>query len=157
MKLEEAASILQSLVEGRDPSSGDELPADTVCQGAKVLRALLVGCTAIETVLARQKRRAQLPRRVGSTWTTEEDGKLRSGFQAGRSIETLASSHQRTPKSIQGRLERLNLIPSNPQAGFLRLPVSEGADGKSRSGRRRGAEHDRDRSPEVDGPHGGAK
>jgi hypothetical protein len=153
MKLEEAATILQTLVEGRDPSSGEELPADNVCQGTKVLRALLVGCTAIETVLARQRRRAQLPRRVGSTWTTEEDSKLRSGFQAGRSIESLASSHQRTPKSIQGRLERLNLVPPERRSSF-RFPASGAPDHESQGKQRGGAKPDRDQRSEADSPDG---
>jgi hypothetical protein len=128
----EAANILKSLVEGRDPSSGKELSADSVLQRASVIRALLVGHTAIETVLAREKRRAQLPERVGDTWSPEEDDRLRSGFQAGESIEALASSHERTPNAIQARLERLNLVPPDPNPKFARFPVSENTSDKPR-------------------------
>lgn len=101
-----------------------------MCQRAKVIRALLVGCAAIENSLARQKRRAQLPEHVGSTWTTEEDDKLRSGFQAGGTIEALASSHRRTRNSIRARLERLKLIAIDQSAAFLRFPVAESTGDK---------------------------
>jgi hypothetical protein len=128
----EAANILKSLIEGHDPSSGKELSADSVLQSASVLRALLVGHTAIETVLAREKRRAQLPVRVGDTWGPEEDDRLRTAFQAGESIEALASTHERTANAIQARLERLNLVPPDPNAKFLRFPVSENTNDRPR-------------------------
>jgi hypothetical protein len=145
MSPEDAAVILKSLVDGRDPTSGKELPPNTVYQRANVIRALLVGCSAIETCLAREKRRAQLPVRVGSTWSTEEDERLRAGFQAGQNIEALASEHQRTPNAIQARLERLNLVPLDERAKFLRFPVAGGAEPTPRKKRRRGSEHDADR------------
>jgi hypothetical protein len=153
MKPEEAATILQSLVDGRDPSSGKELPPDTVCQRATVIRALLIGNAAIESLLARQKRRACLPARVGSTWTGEEDEKLRSGFQAGRGIEVLALSHERTPKSIQGRLEMLGLTPPGQRATFLRSPPPGVQMKRSpRYKRVRGTKHDRDRDSDSRDP-----
>ena len=152
MKPEEAATILQSLVDGRDPSSGQELPADAVYQRAEVIRALLVGCAAIESSLARDKRRAQLPKRVGTAWTAEEDEKLRYGFQTDRSVEALASSHQRTPNSIRARLERLNLIPPEQRSTFPRFPFSEGADEKPRPRRRRAVRHDQARDPQSSKP-----
>jgi hypothetical protein len=144
----EAANILKSLVEGRDPSSGKELSADSVLQRASVIRALLVGHTAIETVLAREKRRAQLPERVGDTWSPEEDDRLRSGFQAGESIEALASSHERTPNAIQARLERLNLVPPDPNAKFLRFPLSENIEDSPRKRRGGPAKRNDERQPE---------
>jgi hypothetical protein len=147
----EAANILKSLVEGRDPSSGKELSADSVLQRANVIRALLVGHTAIETVLAREKRRAQLPERVGDTWSPEEDDRLRTAFQAGESIEALASSHERTPNAIQARLERLNLVPPDPNAKLFRFPVPENTDDRPRKRRGRPAKRSDERHSESHG------
>jgi hypothetical protein len=96
MNPDEAAATLKSLVEGRDPSTGQDLHADTVLQRASVIRALLVGLAAIESSQARERRRAQLPVRVGSSWTDEEDQKLRAAFQAGESVAMLAAGHQRS-------------------------------------------------------------
>jgi hypothetical protein len=145
MHPDEAANILKSLVEGRDPSSGEELPADAIYQRANIIRALLVGYAAIESSQAREKRRAQLPVRVGSTWTAEEDDRLRTAFQAGESIEALALGHQRTPNAIQARLERLDLVPVDQRANFLRFPVSEntGDSPRKRRGRRPRTDGDR--------------
>ena len=42
-----ARQILQSLVQGIDPFSGEELPEGTVLQEAEVMRALLAGVAAL--------------------------------------------------------------------------------------------------------------
>jgi|SRR5581483_9042520 len=127
MYADEAAKILKSLVDGRDPSSGEELPSDTVYQRAIVIRALLLGQAALEDSLARGKRRAHLPERVGAAWSLEEDERLRSAFQAGRSIAGIALDHRRTPNAIQARLERLKLVSPDERTTFLRYSSSEGS------------------------------
>ena len=43
MKEQRALQVLQALVHGIDPMSGDELPPGTILQEADVLRALLAG------------------------------------------------------------------------------------------------------------------
>jgi hypothetical protein len=68
----EAARILKSLADGRDPASGKDLPAETVLHQPQVIRALLIAQESIDTCIAREKRRAMLPERVGIRWTAEE-------------------------------------------------------------------------------------
>ena len=143
MNPDEAAATLKSLVEGRDPSTGRDLHADTVLQRASVIRALLVGLAAIENSQAREKRRAQLPVRVGSAWTDEEDQKLRAAFHAGESVDALAASHQRSTNAIKARLERLDLVPLNQRA--KRFPFSEKTDEQPRKRRGRRARLDAER------------
>ena len=43
MQEQRARKILQALIQGFDPTSGEELPTGTVLQQAEVLRALLAG------------------------------------------------------------------------------------------------------------------
>ncbi|HEX5458352.1 MAG TPA: hypothetical protein VFX20_00105 [Steroidobacteraceae bacterium] len=105
-----ARQILQSLVQGMDPITGEELPHETVLQHAEVLRALLAGLSALEETAARAHRRAQLPDNVGQTWTTEEEGRLVAAFKSGDSPVTLARQHGRTLRAIEARLEKLGLI-----------------------------------------------
>ena len=105
-----ARQILQSLIQGVDPVSGEELPHETVLQHAEVLRALLAGLSALEQTTARAQRRAQLPDNVGQTWTTEEEGKLVAAFKRGDSAVTIARQHGRTLRAIEARLEKLGLI-----------------------------------------------
>lgn len=102
--------ILQSLIQGIDPVTGEELPSETVLQKADVLRALLAGLSAIELTAARAQRRAQLPDNVGQAWTNEEERKLLAAFKNGDSPVAIAHQHGRTLRAIEARLEKLGLI-----------------------------------------------
>lgn len=110
MQEQRARKVLQALVQGVDPVTGEELPAATVLQQADVLRALLAGVAALEQVAARAQRRAQLPGKVGRPWTSEEESSLVTEFQSGQSLADMAARHQRTLRAIEARLERLGLL-----------------------------------------------
>jgi hypothetical protein len=101
---------LQSLIQGIDPVTGEELPHATVLQEAEVLRALLAGLSALEQTAARAQRRAQLPDNVGQAWTTEEESRLVAEFKSGNSPTAIAHQHGRTLRAIEARLEKLGLI-----------------------------------------------
>ena len=105
-----ARQILQSLIQGIDPVTKEELSQVTVLQHADVLRALLAGLTAIEQTVARTQRRAQLPNNVGQAWTTDEESRLVAAFKSGDSSVTIALQHGRTFRAIEARLEKLGLI-----------------------------------------------
>ena len=110
MQQTRARQILQSLIQGIDPVTGEELPRETVLQHADVLRALLSGLSALEQTAARAMRRAQLPDNVGRAWTTEEESRLVAAFKRGDSPVALAHEHGRTLRAIEARLEKLSLI-----------------------------------------------
>ena len=116
MKETRARQILQSLVQGVDPLTGEELAPGTVLQHADVLRALLAGVGALEQTAARTQRRAQLPRNVGRTWDADEDQALTTEFQRGDSTGAIASVHGRTLRAIEARLERLGLLTSDQRS-----------------------------------------
>jgi len=105
-----ARQILQSLIQGMDPVTGEELPRETVLQHAEVLRALLAGLAALEQTAARAQRRAQLPDNVGRAWTTEEESRLVAAFKSGESAVAIGRKHGRTLRAIEARLEKLGLI-----------------------------------------------
>ena len=110
MKESRARQILQALVQGVDPLTGDELAPGTVLQHADVLRALLAGVDALEQMAARAQRRAQLPGNVGRTWSSAEEQALIAEFQRGEAIAAIAALHARTLRAIEARLERLGLL-----------------------------------------------
>jgi hypothetical protein len=112
MQERRAREILQSLIQGLDPFSGQDLPAGTVFQHADVLRALLAGVAALEQDAARAMRRAQLPRNIGRTWSAHEHAELIDAFHAGQSAADIAAKHGRTVRAIEARLEKLGLITS---------------------------------------------
>src|SRR5690242_6861573 len=101
MKETKARRILQALVQGIDPITGEELAPGTVLQHADVLRALLAGAGALESMAARAHRRAQLPDNVGQTWTPDEENALASEFKAGESVADIAAKHGRTLRAIE--------------------------------------------------------
>jgi len=110
MQHNEAKAILVSLIEGRNPDSGERLPTECVVHRSDVIRALLFGVGAIDSTDARAKRRSQLPKNVGRDWTTKEEEQLRSEFAAKEPLKSIAERHGRTLRAIEARLERMGLI-----------------------------------------------
>lgn len=110
-KSQKARNILQALVQGIDPLTGEELPPGTVIQQADVLRALLAGVAALEQSLARDQRRSQLPGNVGRNWNEDEQEQLKEEFSKQKlPIPDIAAKHGRTVRAIEARLERLGLL-----------------------------------------------
>ena len=110
MQHTEARTIFMSLIEGRNPDSGERLPAECVVHRSDVIRALLLGMGAIDATNARAKRRAQLPKNVGRDWTTKEEEQLRSEFAAKEPVSAIAARHGRTLRAIEARLQMMGLI-----------------------------------------------
>lgn len=110
MQHTEARTILMSLIEGRNPDSGERLPAECVVHRSDVIRALLLGMGAIDATNARAKRRAQLPKNVGRDWTTKEEEQLRVEFAAKEPVSAIAARHGRTLRAIEARLQMMGLI-----------------------------------------------
>jgi hypothetical protein len=116
MKEQRAREILQALVQGIDPMTGEELPSGTVIQHAAVLRALLAGVTALEQSVAHSQRRAQLPGNVGRAWTKEEEATLVTAFKSDEPLPDIAARHGRTLRAIEARLERLGLLTAEQRS-----------------------------------------
>ncbi len=98
--------ILNALIQGLDPHTGEPLAPDSVLHRADVLRALLVAAAALEQSTAR----AQLPGNVGRPWSEAEVAQLAAAFRAGESPAALADKHGRTLRAIEARLERMGLL-----------------------------------------------
>jgi hypothetical protein len=128
-----AQQILQALVEGFDPFTGDELPSDTILQQAEVMRAMLAGISALNAGAARAQRRAQLPANVGRPWSEEEEISLAAAFRDGDSLDELADRHGRTPTAIEARLEKLGLVTPEERTTTNRFIASRGAAQRPKS------------------------
>jgi len=68
-----------------------------------VNRALTMGVFAIDQMMARLTRRAQLPESVGKTWTFEEEQQLRHEAANGEPVAAIAAKHGRTIRAIEAR------------------------------------------------------
>jgi hypothetical protein len=132
MKEQRARQILQALVQGVDPLTGEELPSGTIIQEADVLRALLAGVAALEQTVARSQRRAQLPGNVGRAWTQEEEAALIAAFKASDALPDIAARHGRTLRAIEARLERLGLLAPEQRStnnSFVSSPPGSSSSG----------------------------
>lgn len=110
VQYQKARTILESLIQGLDPDTGAELPKDAVINRIEVNRSLVVAVAAMEQVEARILRRAQLPESVGKWWSVEEEAQLKAEFAESRPISEIASTHGRTVRAIEARLEKLGLL-----------------------------------------------
>jgi hypothetical protein len=146
MNEQRARQILQALVQGVDPMTGEEVPPGTILQHADVLRALLAGLSALEQTAARAQRRAQLPGNVGRAWTVEEETTLITAFKGGTSVADIAVGHGRTLRAIEARLERLGLLTPEQRttnAGFVREGIDDGDDWEVLAGREQWSDNSR--------------
>jgi len=134
-----AIQILQALIQGIDPTTHRELPADTVLQRPEVIRALLLAVSALNQSKARAARRKALPPNVGRDWSQEEQASLVAAFKSGDSVDALASRHGRTLRAIESRLALLGLLKNQQrrtlEPDFLRQ--SKQTNPQRRANRRR--------------------
>ena len=127
MDIEKTLAVVQALAEGHDPTTGEALAHDHLCQKPEIIRALMKAAALVERA-ARQERslqraRLSLPSNTGKSWTDDEDRALMQRFRTGASIDDIATLHARTTGSITARLEKIGLMkppvtaPSGHPAG----------------------------------------
>ncbi|MFN0038669.1 MAG: hypothetical protein ACKVP2_04070 [Burkholderiales bacterium] len=128
MEAARSVEILKSLADGIDPGSGKPFAADNAYQHPDTLRALFVAIRTLEQhspqvpsqqVAAPEKPRSDkpgkpAPGKAGQPWSEEEDARLSTAYDSGRSIEELAQTHQRSKWAIEARLARMGKIPAPP-------------------------------------------
>ncbi len=101
------------------------------------MRAMLAGCSALEERTARASRRAQQPKNIGQTWTSEENERLIQAFKSGESLEAVAARHGRTLRAIEARLEILGMITREQRTTENRFGAGGQHDGVQRTGARK--------------------
>ena len=106
----EARQVLESLVCGLDPSTGETLEPASVCRQEEVRRALQAGIGALDAEAVRMRRRAELPQNLGRPWREDEEQRLEQAFLAGQDLPGIAAEHRRTLAAIEARLERMGLL-----------------------------------------------
>jgi hypothetical protein len=141
-----AKQLTESLLQGVDPFTGQDLPPGTVLHHADMLRALLTCALLLKQEISRIDRREKLPGKVGGRWTPEEEALLVSEFKGGEPLPEIAARHGRTIRAIEARLVQLGLLSieqlSRGALGHLVLsngsPRRDRADEHPRKSRARG-------------------
>jgi hypothetical protein len=110
MQSAQALAVVRSLANGVDPESGEVFPPESAYQRPQVVRALYQAATALERIDRFERRKAQMPAKTGEPWSEDEDRKLLAGFDAGRALQELAATHERTTGAIRARLLKYGRI-----------------------------------------------
>ena len=114
MERDQAKLIIRSLADGRDPSTGEQFPPNSLYQQADTVRALYVALEAPEkpakTAKPTQRQVDPNKPKVGANWTPDEEEQLRTAFAAHKPIPEIATAHGRTQGAITARLVKLGLI-----------------------------------------------
>src|SRR6185295_19959199 len=113
MEREHALRILNALANGVHPATGEKFAADSPYQHPDTVRALFEAMRAVEgggaqaTAPAPERKPALPQSGSGSRWTPEEEQRLASAFDAGKTVDELARIHSRSRAGIEARLVRL--------------------------------------------------
>lgn len=114
-------AILNALASGVDPLTGVPFARDSAHQHPDVIRALFLALRAFEGTIASaaqpeaaapERKKASRPAAAGTPWSSEEDARLASAFDAGTDIGALALLHDRSRFAIETRLAKLGRIPA---------------------------------------------
>lgn len=113
MNAARAASLLETLIMGIDPITGETLDAEHVCAQPETLRALHLAVAAL---------RNEKPRlNAGRPWTPQEDETLRQLYRGGVSLDAICARLSRRPRGTENRLRHLGLLPQENAAKPWRM------------------------------------
>ena len=128
MEKEQTLRILNALANGVHPATGEKFAADSPYQHPDTVRALFDAMRAVEgggatpPTQAAEHRPALPQSGSGSRWSTEEEQRLASAFDTGRTVDELARAHSRSRAAIEARLVRLGKMDASAVTTPLRYP-----------------------------------
>lgn len=126
MDKEQTLKILNALANGVHPATGEKFAADSPYQHPDAVRALFEAMRAVEggsAAAPAPERKPVLPQSgSGSRWSTEEEQRLASAFDTGRTVDELARAHSRSRAAIEARLVRLGKMDASAVTTPLRYP-----------------------------------
>ena len=85
-------------------------------RSSRLLRALLLGQSALQESEAREKRALLRPANNRAPWSPEEVAVLKEQFGLGMGIPAIALEHGRSERAIATRLMQLGLIDASDPA-----------------------------------------
>jgi hypothetical protein len=138
MDREQTLRILNALANGVHPATGEKFAADGPYQHPDTVRALFEAMRAVEGATAAApapERKPPFPQSgSGSRWSAEEEERLASAFDSGRTVDELARVHNRSRAAIEARLVRLGKMDASAVTSPLRYPPTPPAQ-TARQGR----------------------
>lgn len=114
MNTRDALSLLEALLDGVNPVTGEILPIDHVCNEPDILRALHKAVTALRHMENSPEQREPFVNRngklnAGRPWTQEDLRQLRQLYEDGTSIDEICRLLQRRKRGVENYLLYLGL------------------------------------------------
>jgi len=107
MKNAQAKSVLELLLNGVDPVTGECLDDDHVCAQPLVMRALHCAVEALSDAPRMEKTRKGRP--ANRPWTEEDDAQVCTLHEQGYAPEQICALIDRRPRGLRRRMEYLGL------------------------------------------------
>ena len=98
--------IIEKLIKGINPTTGELLTKESPYQEVEIIRALF---EALEAMKEKTSKKPQ-PNNQGEKWTLELDKLLTDQFNQKISFKEIAKYHGRTNGAIRSRLKKMELI-----------------------------------------------
>lgn len=108
MDINRVKEILSTLAEGVDPTTGEVLPDNSVCNKGEIVRAFY----AVLNHLEEKKPKKNMPANAGKPWTKEDEDLLISLYHSGTPKRDICKTLQRTESGVAARLVHLGIIES---------------------------------------------
>ena len=105
MDIKRAKEIISILAEGVDPTTGEILSEDNVCNKSDVIRSFYTVLQELDN-----KPKKKFPENAGKRWSEEDDQMLCKMFDAEVSKKDICKTFKRTQTGIAARLVRLGKI-----------------------------------------------
>jgi hypothetical protein len=120
----EAHQIIDTLAKGIDPDTGEMLHLDSCLNNPHTIRALFLASKALDAVARRSEANEGRPGKAGKPWSAPEEERLLRAFDAGATVDELASNHERSSSGIASRLVRFGRIKDRSEVQAPRSTTS---------------------------------
>jgi len=132
MEREQTLRILNALANGVHPATGEQFASDSPYQHPDTVRALYESIRAIQAPqaapAARDPKSVSALSNRGNPWTPEEEERLASAFDAGKGVDEIVRSHNRSRAAIEARLVKLGRLDPSAVTVPLRYPPKPPGD-----------------------------
>lgn len=115
MDIQKAKEIIHTLADGVDPTTGEILSADHVCNRADVIRALHIAEQALQKDLNRPEE-GPWHKEYGKVWSQQEINLLITLFEKHHSVAQISKQLCRSESGIRAKLVRLGKIQNRKDA-----------------------------------------
>lgn len=106
MDIIRAKEIIYALAEGVDPTTGEVLPDNSICNKGEIVRALYTVLDCMEN----KRPKKNMPANAGKPWTKGDENLLIDLYQSGAGKRDICIALQRTESGVAARLVLLGII-----------------------------------------------